>query len=137
MGKPEAAIVAWAEKQAAPAESPSYTRLTDADRVVILKLHDEGLTQTAIAQRLGRSVSTINDVIQTYAPTMDLAKRKLRAAAAKMADNVIENGKPSDHVEVLGRIDVIPRQEERNQGVTVIVGGGAEVKIGVLVSPLL
>jgi transposase len=91
----------------APTESPSYKRLTDADRITILHLHDDGLTLTAIAQRLGRSVSTIHDVVQTYAPTTDLAKRKLAAASERMAENIIANGQPRDHVATLKGLGVL------------------------------
>jgi transposase len=90
-----------------PTESPSYKRLTDADRITILHLHDDGLTLTAIAQRLGRSVSTIHDVVQTYAPTTDLAKRKLAAASERMAENIIANGQPRDHVATLKGLGVL------------------------------
>ena len=90
-----------------PAESPSYTRLTRADHRTIMHLHDEGLTLVAIAQRLGRSVSTIHEVVSIYSPTDDLAKRKLRASALQMAENVIENGQPRDHVATLKGIGVL------------------------------
>jgi len=93
--------------QLQPAEGPSYKRLTDADRITILHLHDEGLSYTAIAQRLKRSLSTIHDVIQTYAPTTDLAKRKLAAASQRMAENIIENGQPRDHVATLKGLGVL------------------------------
>jgi hypothetical protein len=121
VGSPKTAeaIAEWAEKSTAPAESPSYTRLTDADRITILHLHDEGLTLTAIAQRLSRSVSTIHDVVQTYAPTTDLAKRKLSAAALRMAENIIENGQPRDHVATLKGLKVLA---EDNAGIKLAIG---------------
>lgn len=115
-----ASIVKWAEGKQ-PAESPSYTRLTDADRVTILTLHDKGLTQTEIAKRLARSVSTINDVIQTYAPTVELAKRKLDAAALRMAENVIENGDPDTHLKALAGRGVLHSAD--SSGVSVIING--------------
>ena len=130
MAKPATAegIAEWAEEKAKPAESVSYKRLTDADRITVLTLHEQGLTQTAIAQRLARSVSTINDVIQTYAPTVDLAKRKLRAAAERMAENIIDNGEPRDHIQALKGLSVL--QEQATQGLTVLIGGGSQVMFG-------
>lgn len=121
MANPKTAteIAAWAEDKAKPAETPSYTRLTDADRITILKLHDEGLTLTAIAQRLDRSVSTIHDVVQTYTPTTDLAKRKLAASALRMAENIIENGQPRDHVATLKGLRVLA---EDTGGIKVAIG---------------
>lgn len=110
MGNPAQAasdIVAWAEQKTAPADSPSYTRLTDADRVTILKLHDEGLTQVEIAQRLNRAQSTISDVINTFADTTLTAKRYLAAKALQMAENIVERGKARDHVAALKGLKVL------------------------------
>lgn len=102
------------------AESPSYTRLTRADHRTIMHLHDEGLTLSAIAKRLSRSVSTIHEVVDIYAPTDDLAKRKLRASSLRMANNVIENGKPSDHVAALKGLSVL--EEDRSSGLVIQIG---------------
>jgi hypothetical protein len=138
VAKPQTAeaIATWAADKAKPAESPSYTRLTDADRLLILHLHDKGETQTAIAQRLGRSVSTINDVIQTYAPTVDIAKRKLRASALKMAENIIENGLPRDHVAALKGINVLEETDSSVPRVVVQIGTqNGDVQVSLSPSP--
>jgi hypothetical protein len=106
--------------EATPAESPSYHRTTAAERMVIVALSDKGLTQTAIAQQLSRSLSTVNGVLQEYAPTTDLAKRKLRASALQMAENIIDNGLPRDHVQALKGLGVL--EETQQQGFTVNIG---------------
>lgn len=123
MGRPAKTaqdIVTWAE-QRTPAESPSYTRLTDADRLTILTLHDKNVSQSEIARRLSRSVSTINEVIQTYLPTIDMAKRKLQASALRMAENVVENGQARDHVKTLEGLGVL--QATDGASLTVIING--------------
>jgi hypothetical protein len=127
-------------KAVAPAETPSYRRLTDADRITILALDDKGLTQTAIAQRLNRSVSTINDVLQTYGSTVDIAKRKLAAAAGRMADNVILKGLPRDHVKTLEGLGVLAAQATSGftlilNGLTIHGTGRAEAIDGEVLSP--
>lgn len=104
-----------------PAEEPSYKRLTDADRLTILHLHDSGISQMEIARRLTRSVSTIHEVLQTYAPTVDIAKRKLRAAAERMADNIVRNGLPRDHIQALNGLGVL--QVNDNAGLTLVING--------------
>ena len=104
-----------------PAEGPSYKRLTDADRITIFALYDQNLTQTAIAKRLDRSISTINDVLQAYGSTVDIAKRKLRAGAARMAENILDNGLPRDHVATLKGIGVL--EEQASQAFTLILNG--------------
>lgn len=121
-------IVAWAETKGRRAESPSYKRLTDAERLLILQLHDKGWSQLKISQHLSRSVSTVHDVIQAYAPTVDMAKRKLRAGAAKMAENIVERGDPRDHIQALKGLGVL--QDEQSQGFTVLVGSGGVVNFG-------
>jgi hypothetical protein len=104
----------------APAESPSYRRMTDSERLTILQLHEKGMTQSAIAQQLGRAVSSVHEVIQTYTPTKTLAKRKLAAAALRMAENVIENGGPKEHVRALEGLDVLhPKQQNTNISVQI------------------
>ena len=116
-------IAAWAEQQQPqPAEKPSYTRLTRADHMTIMHLHDEGLTLTAIAERLNRSVSTIHEVVQIYQPTTDLAKRKLAASALQMAENVIDNGQPRDHVQALRGIGVLEGGESNELKIGIAIG---------------
>jgi transposase len=133
-------IARWAEKKTKPAESPSYTRLTDSERIAILVAHDKGETQTAIAQRLGRSVSTINDIIQAYAPTDLLAKRKLRASALRMAENIVDNGLPRDHVAALKGINVLEESDSSVPRVVVqigVSGGDVQVQVGETPQPQL
>lgn len=113
------AIAKWAEQKAAPAESPSYTRLTLDDHENIIKMHDAGMTLTAIAQQLGRSVSTIHDVVHAYRPTIDLAKRKLAASALRMAENVVENGQARDHIQALKGLKVL---EADDRDIKIAVG---------------
>lgn len=107
MGEPwqtPEAIARWAEKQAPPADSPTYKRMTTAERLLVVKLHDDGLTQVEIAQRLGRSQSTISDTLAEFADTTELAKRYFDANALSMAENVVRNGTARDHnVALAGR----------------------------------
>jgi hypothetical protein len=140
MAKPKTAdaIATWAEKQAKPAEEPSYRRLTDADRLTILTLHDKGETYEAIAKRLSRSISTIHEVVQTYAPTVDIAKRRLRAASLDMAENIIRNGLPRDHVATLKGINVLEESDSSVPKVVVqigVMGSDVQVSLSQALSP--
>lgn len=143
MGKPQTseAIAEWAENKSKPAESYSYTRLTDADRVTIMHLHDQGISQLEISKRLSRSVSTIHEVIQKYLPTLDMAKRKLAAGAERMAENIIENGLPRDHIQALNGLGVLNQQDTGKltlviNGLTLHGTGRAETVEGEVLSPL-
>jgi hypothetical protein len=100
-------IAEWAEDKAKPADTPAYSRLSDTDKVLIVKLHDDGLTQVEIAQRLHRSQSTISDVLAVFSDTTVTAKRYLAAKALRMAENIVENGQPRDHVATLKGLKVL------------------------------
>jgi transposase len=140
MAKPKTAqgIAIWAEKQAKPTEGYTYKRLTDADRLTILTLYDKGVSYEAIAERLGRSSSTIHDVVQTYAPTVDIAKRRLRAASLEMAENIIKNGLPRDHVATLKGINVLEESDSSVPKVVVqigVMGSDVQVSLSQALSP--
>lgn len=107
-------------KPLAPADSPTYKRMTTSERMLVVKLHDDGLTQTEIAQRLNRAQSTISDVLTTFADTTIAAKRYLAAKALRMAENVVENGQPRDHNTALAGIGVL--KDESGMRIQIAVG---------------
>jgi hypothetical protein len=111
-------------------EGYRYKRLTRADHTTILHLREQNLPLEAIAQRLNRSISTIHEVVTMYTPTTDLAKRRLQASAADMAENIITNGRPADHIKALEGIDVLSNQEVKG-GLTIIIGSGSQVQVNI------
>ena len=127
------AIVAWAEKRAAPKNAPDRSRLTQAEIALLFQLHRDGLTQPQIAQRLGCNQPTVSKWLKTLTDTTGVAKEYLRGSALSMAQNIVKNGRAADHVAALKGLSVL--HEESHAGVTVVVGGGSDVKIGV-VQPL-
>ncbi len=140
-GKPDTpeAIAEWAGKQAEQSEPPSkqysYKRLTDSERIAILAQHDKGESYEAIAKRLNRSTATIHDVIKAYSPTVNLAKRRLQAAAEDMADNIIKIGLPRDHVATLKGINVLEESDSSVPKVVVqigVLGGDVQVSLSPL-----
>jgi transposase len=138
VAKPQTAeaIATWAEDKTKPTEGYTYKRLTDAERILILGLYDKGMSQEAIAQQLKRSSSTINDVIQSYTPTVDLAKRRLKSAASRMAENIIENGLPRDHVAALKGINVLEETDSSVPRVVVQIGTqNGDVQVSLSPSP--
>lgn len=62
---------------------PDYTHLTRSEEALILKLAKDGLTQTAIAQRLECSQPTVSRVINEFSDTSDLGKQKAHNLALK------------------------------------------------------
>jgi hypothetical protein len=100
----------------------------------ILRWHGQGLTQEQIAAKFDppRAQSAICEILQRFGPDRTVAaKAILRGGAADMAMNIVRRGQPKDQVQALKGLGVL--EENQAQGVTVIVGGGGEVKIGIMV----
>ncbi len=71
-------------------------------------------------ERLARQVSDRRPVAQRY----------LNSKSFAMAQNVVENGKPADHVRALeGLGGVLDAGERQGGGVTIIVGGDAHIAL--------
>jgi hypothetical protein len=86
----------------APAHSadltPKYDRLKYADIGKILRLHDEGLPQTVIAEQVGCHQSTISRVLSELGDdTSELAVRRLKVSALKAANRVVDITENSPH----------------------------------------
>lgn len=88
-------------------DSGGYHRMTNAERLLVVKLHDDGLTQVQIAQRLARAQSTISSVLSDFTDTTELAKRYFSAKALDMAEHVVAKGQPRDHNVALAGIGVL------------------------------
>ena len=116
-----------------PAHKPKYKRLTDADRALILQLHSQDKTQTQIAQVIGCNQSSVSDWLKQMADTSHAASTFFRAQAMPMAKDIVKHGRPADKVAVLKGIGVLAN--EQASGVTVIVGGGGQVNVGIMLSP--
>jgi hypothetical protein len=126
------AIVKWAEKQPSTHRKPTK-RLSQAEVGLLLQLHKEGKSQVEIAQLLGVTQGAISRWLQNTTDSTGIAKSYLRGSALRMAQNIVRNGQAKDHVQALKGLGVL--EEQQQQGVTVIVGNGGSVNIGVLVSP--
>lgn len=109
---------------------PDYSRLSRTDIGLVYQLHKDGLTQAEIAQRLGCHQTTVSKWLKEFSDTTEPAKAYLRGSALKMAQHIVKKGRPVDHVAALKGLSVL--HEEQQSGVTVIVGGGGTVNIGLL-----
>lgn len=114
-------IVKWAEGQTVPAHTPAYRRLTDTDRVLILKYAKDGLTQVEIAQRLGCDQSSVSRWLTMCEDTTAQASQYLRGQALHMARKIRNTGKPSDLISALKGVNVLA-EEAHKPGVTVLIG---------------
>jgi predicted XRE-type DNA-binding protein len=135
------AIATWAEKQGKPANSPSYKRLTNEDRILALELAKRGITQRAIAEQLGVTQSAISQWLSTTVDTTEIASLFLRGQALHMAKNVVQKGQARDHIQALKGIGVLEQDKsELNIGIQVSLPGmpieSAPVVSAVSVSPV-
>jgi orotate phosphoribosyltransferase-like protein len=117
MGKPHTATVV-AEPPTPATSKPDYTRLSATEIKLLFELRKEGMTQTAIAQRLGCSQRTVSEWLTDCEDTTDVANLYLRGKALSMAKNVVENGQARDHIQALKGVGVLERD-------------GADIKIAI------
>lgn len=103
---------------------PDYSRLTRAEIGSILSLARAGKTQTEIAQALGCNVSTVSRWLEKLDDTTELAKQRLRNSAEALSERVIRDADVDQSLEVLDRLDVLPKkQSEGNRtGVQIVIG---------------
>lgn len=106
-----------------------YKRLTRADLALILKLHDDGRSQTFIAQQIGCHQSSVSDVLIDFKDTTTIARQKARNLSYKAVqkldeamDTAAEKGRSGPQEAIL-RLAGLLEQEGTKGGVTVIVGG--------------
>ena len=81
----------------------------------VLHLHKGGLTQTAIAHRVGMSQANVSRILASYTPTKELAKLRADNAALRLVDRVLEKADVEESLEILDRIGVL---EKRHPEVT-------------------
>ena len=108
---------------------PDRGRLTRAELSLILKLHDDGRTQTFISQQIGCNQSTVSEVLRDFSDTASLAKRKAHNLALKAVeklddaqDAAVLKG-TSGPMEAILKLAGLLEQDTTRAGVTVIVGG--------------
>lgn len=103
---------------------PDHSRLSRTEEILILQLHAEGKTQTAIAQVIGCSQPTVSRVVNDYTDSRVLAKAVLHKNAQALAERVVKHANVEEALEVLERIEVVApkRQEQRAGNVSIVIG---------------
>jgi predicted transcriptional regulator len=99
---------------------PKGKRLTQTEVNFVYNLHREGLSQVAIAQRLGVNQSAISRWLDTLNDSTPVAKAYLKGNALKMARNVVQKGRAQDHVATLKGLGVL--EEQQTQAVAIMIG---------------
>lgn len=105
--------------------------LTVEEETIILEAHfSKGIGPKAIATVLGRPHSTISRFIQRYTSTAPIAAATMKAGAKKLAERVIKHANVTESLEVLDRLDALPKKQRSNDSVSgpqfnVFIGGGS------------
>jgi hypothetical protein len=117
------AIAKWADKQVRSAHTPAYKRLTDTDRILITRLHKQGLSQVEIAQRLGCDQSSVSRWLSACQDSTTEATAYLRGQSLRMARHIVEKGRAADQVQVLKGFTVIPQDQQPAHGPQIVING--------------
>lgn len=120
--------------------TPLPARLPAAEQQIALarELSDmvgQGLTNLEMLEALSlahpRTSWTLEGVarqVRLLTDRRDTARSYLDSKSLAMAKNIVENGKPSEHIRALEGRGVLA-SEERGAGITIIVGGDAHIAL--------
>lgn len=112
------------------AHIPKYKRITEQQLRTLLALSRAGKTQVEISQVLGCTQGTVSRWLDQFQDTRDEATQYLRSKALPMAMNVARRGRPDVQLKALQGLGVAA-ETEQNRGVTIVVGGSAQVQVNV------
>lgn len=107
-----------------PKSAPAYHRVTITQLDVMFRLRGLGKTQQEIADVLGVAVSTVNEHLQQLTDTRELAKGIAKAAAAPLTERVIAQADVDQALEVLDRLDVLPKRivDSHASSINIMIG---------------
>lgn len=109
--------------------TPTHKRLSDLDKAFALRYSAEGMTQVAIAKRLGVTQPSISQWLAKCQDTTAEAGLYFRGQALPMAQKVRKYGKPDVLLKALQGVGVI--DAEARGGITIVVGGSAQVQVNI------
>ena len=107
-----------------PVVSKFNRHFTTQEIQIALQLREKGLSLREIAVKLDRSIEGVRNIIAEWTPTRDLAKAILKKNAHKFAEKIVTQADVDQSMEVLDRLDVLPKKERDSGGnkVQVIIG---------------
>lgn len=100
------------------------SHLTRSEVALLLKLHEAGKTQVEIAQILGCSQPSVHGWLEKFRDTRTEAIYTARSGAQKLVERVLKQANVEESLEVLDRIDVLPKKQRESSGnqLNVIIG---------------
>lgn len=113
-----------------------YSRLTEAELSLVLKLNEDGLSQTQIAQRLDCSQATISRTLAVFTDTRPLARRYKDGSAYRRMKVLCDTKHAPTLLEMARDEEVSVKQAPVGAGkggVTVVIGAvDAQVQINII-----
>ena len=85
--------------------------MTADEKITILDMYGKGLGPMIIAKRLHRNHGVISRFLDKYRTTVPMARLQFQAGAEKLAQRVLKKANVEESMEVLDRIDVLPKKE--------------------------
>ena len=104
-------------------------QLSPDEKIAILEMSIAGLAPTVIGVRIGRSPETVRNFLSKYRPRNTLAKAYIESQSEKIARKVVRQANVEESLEILHRINVLPKPIEKPQQAanqfSIIVGASA------------
>lgn len=99
------------------------TPFTPTEIQLAIHLREQGLSNLQVARRLGRSAEGVRFILEKWEPTAKLAKATLHKGAVELAERVIKDATVGESLEVLDRLDVLPKRDRGSDSrVQVVLG---------------
>lgn len=96
---------------------------TSTEIQLALHLREQKLSCEEIGKRLNRSGEGVRRILEEWTPTADLAKATLRKGANTLADRVVAQADVAQALEVLDRLEVLPKRDRAvDNRVQVVLG---------------
>ena len=102
------------------------TRLSTSQQAEIIVLRGKSIGVREIARIVGCSHPTVIGYLRKYANTVDIAKATMKAGAQTLAERVIEKANVDQSLEVLDRLDALPKKRNDAGGApafNIMIGG--------------
>ena len=95
--------------------------LTDDERVTIFEMAEHAYPVSVIAEKLGRGEQAIYRYLATLKATGQIARRYAEAQALTLTKRVVKHADVAESLEVLDRLDVLPKKRDAGGGPSVVV----------------
>lgn len=128
-----AATIGGAHVETTTKQRSNAAKLSFEDMILAAQLSDAGNSHEAIAAQLKVHRTTIGRALSLFGDTRAVAKKRLQAAAAQLADVAITasqiagaTGNAEPALEILDRLETLPRRHPAGEGagprIMVVVG---------------